>query len=156
MWATDLGAVMAAEELLALAGAGGAALVGAVAQDAWGLAKTGFVRLLGRGDQARENAVTQQLERTRGAVEAAGADGDRVRAQHEALWTGRLEDLLIERPAAAAELEMLVRQVAASVGVRSVGHVVQHVTASGNARQAVLGHGSQVNTFGTAQERADG
>ncbi|MEV4843612.1 hypothetical protein AB0K20_10385 [Micromonospora matsumotoense] len=146
---------MAGNELLALASAGGAALVGAVAQDAWGMVKTGFSRLLGRGDRAREEAVTQQLERTRSAVEAAGADGERVRAQHEALWAGRLEDLLIERPEAAAELQALVREAAAAAGVRSAGHVVQHASASGNAQQAVLGHGSQVNTFGTRHQRAD-
>jgi hypothetical protein len=38
-------------ELLALAGSAGAALVGAVAEDAWTAAKNGFARLLGRGDR---------------------------------------------------------------------------------------------------------
>ncbi|MEV4830527.1 hypothetical protein AB0K25_19655 [Micromonospora sp. NPDC049257] len=99
--------------------------------------------------------MTQQLERTRVAVEAAGPDGERVRAQHEALWAGRLEDLLIERPDAAADLDALVRQVAVASGGRSAGHVVQHVSASDSAQQAVLGHGSQVNTFGPPNQRAD-
>lgn len=137
-------------ELLALAGAGGAALVGAVAKDAWAMTKAGFVRLLGRGDRGREAVVEQQLDRTHSAVVEAGPDTDRVRGQQEALWAGRLEELLIERPAAAGELRALVEQTG------STGHVVQHATASDNAQQAVLGHGHQVNTFGNQPGRADG
>jgi hypothetical protein len=143
-------------ELLALASTGGAALVGAVAKDVWSVTKAGFVRLLGRGDRGREAVVEQQLERTHSAVQEAGPDGDRVRGQQEALWAGRLEELLIERPAVAAELRSLVEQIGAVAGTRSAGHVVQHATASGDAQQAVLGHGHQVNTFGVRQGRADG
>ncbi|GAB1692474.1 hypothetical protein [Krasilnikovia sp. M28-CT-15] len=143
-------------ELLALAGTAGSALVGAVAKDAWEVTKAGFVRLLGRGDRGREAVVEQQLDRTYSAVEGAGAEVDRVRGQQEALWAGRMEELLIERPAAAGELRALMEQLAATSGARSVGHVVQHATASGNAQQANLGHGHQVNTFGTSRGRADG
>lgn len=141
-------------ELLALAGTAASALVGAVAKDAWSAAKKGTARLLGRGDQAREAAVEGQLERTRAAVESAGADSEAVRGRQEAVWAGRLEDLLIERPGAADELRTLVREIGAT-GTRSAGHVVQHATASGNAQQAVLGHGSQTNTF-RSPGRADG
>ncbi len=142
-------------ELLALAGTAASALVGAVAEDAWAAAKAGIARLLGRGDRTREAAVEGQLERTRAEVESAGADGAAVRGRQEAVWAGRLEDLLIERPEAAAELRALVDEIGAVAGSRSAGHVVQHVTASGNAQQAVLGHGTQTNTF-RAPGRVDG
>jgi hypothetical protein len=148
------GAVVEAE-LLTLAGTAASALVGAVAKDAWGAAKSGFARLLGRGDATRAEAVEQQLERTRGAVEAAGADDKTVRDQQQAVWAARLEDLLIERPEAVADLRALVEQIGAAGGTRTAGHVVQQATASGNAQQAVLGHGHQVNTFGAPQGRAD-
>ena len=142
-------------ELLALAGTAASALVGAVAKDAWGGAKSGVARLLGRGDASRAAAVEQQLERTRGAVESAGADEQVVRGQQEAVWAGRLEDLLIERPEAVAELRALIEQIGAAGGTNTAGHVVQQSTASGNAQQAVLGHGHQVNTFGAQQGRPD-
>jgi hypothetical protein len=148
--------IMVTDELLALASAGGAALVGAVAKDAWAAAKGGFARLLGRGDPAREAAVEHQLERTRTALQGAGPEADQVRGQQEAVWAGRLEDLLAENPDAAAELTALVRQITEATGTRSAGHVVQHATASGNAQQAVLGHGHQTNTFGAPPSRADG
>lgn len=139
---------MPAEELLALASAGGAALVGAAAQDAWAIAKRGFAKLFGRGDQARTAAVEERLERTRAALEAAGPDAERTRLEQQAAWVGRLEDLLSDHPEAVDELRALVEQVTALSQARSSGHVVQHATASGDARQAVQGHGSQVNYFG--------
>lgn len=142
-------------ELLALAGTAASALVGAVAKDFWGAAKNGVVRLLGRGDRTREAAVEGQLERTRVELEAAGADGGATRSRQEAVWTGRFEDLLIDRPVAAAELRALVDEISSATGSRSAGHVVQQATASGNAQQAVQGHGSQVNTF-RAPGGADG
>jgi hypothetical protein len=88
-------------------------------------------------------------------VEAAGTDGEAVRARQEAAWAGRFEDLLIELPGAAAELRALVDEVASGARSRSAGHVIQNSTASGNAQQAVQGHGSQVNTF-RAPGGADG
>jgi hypothetical protein len=145
---------MAAEELLALASAGGAALVGAVAKDAWDLAKRGVMRLFGRGDREREAAIEQRLDRTRAAVLAAGPDEERVRLEQQAAWTGRLEDLLTDRPEVADELRTLVQQVEAASGTRTAGHVVQHASATGNAQQAVQGHGSQVNIFGARPGQA--
>jgi hypothetical protein len=141
-------------ELLALAGTAASALVGAVAKDCWTAAKNGVVRLLGRGDRTRQAAVEEQLERTRVELEAAGADAG-AKTRQEAVWTGRFEDLLIDRPVAAAELRALVDEISSATGSRSVGHVVQQATASGNAQQAVQGHGSQVNTF-RAPGGADG
>lgn len=148
---------MVAEELVTLASAGGAALVGAVASDAWSATKSGFVRLLGRGDETRSAVVEQQLERTHTAVEAARAnDDDRVHLQQQAVWASRLEDLLLEHPGASAELRALVQQIEDASGSRSAGHVVQFVTASDQAQQAVLGYGYQVNTFARPQGQENG
>ncbi|MBM0206937.1 hypothetical protein JNW90_30985 [Micromonospora sp. STR1s_5] len=141
---------MLAEALSGLAGAGGAALVGAVASDGWQLAKRGFAQLLGRGDEARTAAVEERLERTRAVVESAGRQDERVRLEQQAAWTARLEDLLVDRPEVAEELRAVVARVAEATGTRSVGHVVQHASAYDQAQQVVQGHGTQTVTFGSA------
>lgn len=141
---------MLVEALVALAAAGGTTLVGAAVTDGWESAKRGFAQLFGRGDEARTAAVEERLERTRVALQAAGPQGDRVRLEHQAAWTARLEDLLADQPQVADELSRLVEQVAAATGARSAGHVVQHAVATDRAQQVVQGHGQQVNTFGAA------
>ncbi|WP_167517382.1 hypothetical protein [Micromonospora orduensis] len=139
---------MLAETLSALAGAGGTALVGAVATDSWQLAKHGFAQLFGRGDQTRAAAVEGRLERTRSVVEAVPQD-ERVRLEQQAAWTARLEDLLSDHPEVAKELQALVEQVTQAAGTRSAGHVIQHGVAYGQAQQVVQGHGQQTNVFGS-------
>ena len=62
---------MLSEALLALAAAGGTALVEAVTTDAWLATKSGFLRLSVLGDRSREAVIEQQLERTRAALKAA-------------------------------------------------------------------------------------
>lgn len=135
---------------MALAAAGGSGLVGAVATDAWAMAKRGFTRMLGRGDEAREEVVGQQLERTRAELAAAGPRVEQVRLTQQAVWTARLEDLLTDQPEAAEQLRVLISQVAEATGPRSAGHVVQHAIAHDQAQQVVQGHGQQTNVFGAA------
>lgn len=146
---------MLAEALAALAGAGGTALVGAVATDGWQLAKRGFAQLFGRGDQSRAAAVEERLERTRAVVEAAGPEVERVLLEQQAAWTARLQDLLSDHPEAAGELRALMGQVAEATGTRSTGHVVQHAVGFDHAQQVVQGHGQQTNVFGAAPARHD-
>lgn len=55
---------MLSEALSGLAAAGGTALVGAVATDAWHSARTGFARLLGRGEPALERVESVRLSRS--------------------------------------------------------------------------------------------
>src|SRR5262245_52061792 len=86
------------EELLALAASGGSALVGAVASDAWRVAKLGVGRLFGRGDADRVAAAEARLERTKAEIEAAGKDAEGVRQRQEVVWTARLSDLLDDHP----------------------------------------------------------
>ncbi|MEV4766035.1 hypothetical protein AB0J89_25765 [Micromonospora chokoriensis] len=140
---------MLAEALGALAGAGGTALVGAVATDGWQLAKHGFGQLFGQGDQSRAAATEERLERTRAAVEAAGPHDERMRLEQQAAWTARLEDLLSDHPEVAAQLHSLLEQVAAAKETHSAGHVVQHALAFDQSQQSVQGHGQQTNVFGS-------
>jgi hypothetical protein len=126
---------MLAETLAALAAAGGTAVVGAVATDAWQATRAGVAWLLGRGDPDRTDAVEQQLERTRVSVVDGSGDVEKLRAA----WTGRLEDLLIERPEAAGQLRELI--------ARAGPAIQQHVVGFDNAQQAVQVQGVQINTF---------
>jgi hypothetical protein len=144
------------EALIALAAAGGAGLVQAAATDAWTVARTGFARLLGRGDRSRETVVEQQLERTRIELQA-GPRSEQVRLAQQAAWAARLEDLLTDRPDLASELQTVLEQVSAAGG-GSVGHVDQRVAGFDQAQQAIQGHGTQIVTFGgvTPPARRDG
>ena len=140
---------MLPEALLALATAAGSGLVGAVMTDAWVGTKQGFTRLLGRGDQSREEVVGQQLERTRAELVAAGPRMEQVRLAQQAVWAARLEDLLTDHPEKADEVRALVEQIA-TAGGGSVGSVTQHVVGFDQAQQAVQGHGTQIVSFGPA------
>ena len=57
---------MALEDaVLSLASLAGQTVVTAAVTDAWGTAKRGFARLLGRGDPARTELAERRLEQTR-------------------------------------------------------------------------------------------
>jgi len=146
---------MLTEALAALAAAGGTAVVTAAATDAWQTAKEGFSRLLGRGDFGRTAVVEQQLEASHAQLEAAEGADVRARTVEQAAWTARLEDLLIERPQAAAELRQLIQQIG-QASVSTVGNVEQRVVGFGQAQQAVQGHGTQSNVFGSRTDGAEG
>ncbi|MFB7180714.1 hypothetical protein ACFCYI_23795 [Streptomyces sp. NPDC056257] len=81
--------------LVALAAAGGAAVVQAAGTDEWNGLRSGVARLLGRGDEAREQAGLARLDQTATellAVEPASAE--RMQLRQEASWQARFEDLL--------------------------------------------------------------
>ncbi|NJP35279.1 hypothetical protein [Micromonospora thermarum] len=133
-------------ELLAAAGS---ALVGAMATDAWGWAKTNFARLFGRSDPARVEAVERRLEGSRAELEGlSGRELVQARSRVAAAWQARLSDLVEDDPDAAVLLEALVKEVAARVPQTTVDSVQQHAVAFDNAQQAVQGQGVQTNTFG--------
>ncbi|MGW6458752.1 hypothetical protein ACWF94_23025 [Streptomyces sp. NPDC055078] len=118
---------MLAETLVALAGVGGTALVGAMATDAWASARAGAVRLFrgdGAGGDGGEDAGDGPA-RTAGQIEGqldgdartvadaaarpdGAADADALRQALAVVWTRRLVLLLEERPAAEPELRELV------------------------------------------------
>src|SRR4051812_19134251 len=144
---------MLTEALTALAAAGGSALVGAVATDAWRTAKAGFSHLLGRGDAGRTAAVERQLEASRAQLEAADGADEQVRLVQQAAWTARLEDLLIEQPHAADALRQLLQQVS-HVGVSTAGHLARGPGGFVPAQPGGQGHGGQRELVGAPAKGA--
>jgi hypothetical protein len=118
---------MLTEALMAVAGAGGTAVLQAAGTDAWTGLRQRVARLLGRGDTQRERAELERLDRTAQALEEADAAGEteRTRLRQEASWQTRFESLLenledSEQQQVAAELQALVaeqREFAARQGV---------------------------------------
>src|SRR5450755_4144506 len=101
-------------ELVQLAQLAGQTVVTAASTDAWGKAKAGLARLLGRGDPGRTRAAEDRLEGMRGQLASApAAELDRVREVEAVRWQARLEDLLEEYPGVAADLEALVSLIRA-------------------------------------------
>ncbi|MFF9405707.1 hypothetical protein ACF1B0_09225 [Streptomyces anandii] len=141
---------MLVEALVALASAGGGAVVQAAGTDAWNGLRDGIARLLGRGDAARERGELERLDRTRAVLEAAdGDEAERVRTAQTAVWRSRLEMLLEELPEAerqqvAEELRALVERAGGAAGGQSVRNDFSNSTFE---KSAVLGSGTQHNTF---------
>ncbi|MET9372262.1 hypothetical protein ABZY00_31100 [Streptomyces griseoflavus] len=141
---------MLTEALMAVAGAGGTAVVQAAGTDAWTCLRQRVARLLGRGDTQRERAELERLDRTAQALEEADATGEteRTRLRQEASWQTRFESLLenledSEQQQIAAELQALVaeqREILARQGV--VGN-----TFNGPAALQVGNHNQQENRF---------
>jgi hypothetical protein len=99
-------------ELAALLAAGATTVVSAAATDAWGLARAGFGRLLGRGDAGRESAEITRLDALAAAVEQAPVEErDDVRQRRRNGWLVRLGDLVEDDPAAVQELHGLVEEL---------------------------------------------
>jgi hypothetical protein len=139
---------MLGEAAAELAATGGAALVTAMVTDGWEGVKARFARLLGRGDAREVEGAAARLEECRAALAVlTGAELQKARAEQEIAWRVRLGDLLERQPDWERELRSLVAEIRARARDSAV-QVEQHVTGSGHAQQAVLGHGTQVNTFG--------
>ena len=141
---------MLTEALMAVAGAGGTAVVQAAGTDAWTGLRQRVARLLGCGDTQRESAELERLDRTAQALEEANATGEteRTRLRQEASWQTRFESLLenledSEQQQVATELQALVAEqqgFAARQGV--VGN-----TFNGPATLQVGNHNQQENRF---------
>ncbi|MEV0181765.1 hypothetical protein AB0I54_21065 [Streptomyces sp. NPDC050625] len=84
--------------LAALAAAGGTAVVQSAGTDAWRAFRSRAARLLSRGDQTRETAELQRLDRSAAALEVASTDdpqaAEHTRIAQEASWQTRFEALL--------------------------------------------------------------
>ncbi|WP_030705776.1 MULTISPECIES: hypothetical protein [unclassified Streptomyces] len=118
---------MLVEGLIAVAAAGGSAVVQAAGTDAWNGIRGGVARLFGRGEPGREQAELERLDQTRSVLEAAGEGegAQRVQIAQVARWQTRLETLLEELPAAeqqlvVAELQALVAQAEAAKPAEAV------------------------------------
>ena len=121
------GGDMLAEALITLAASGGTAVVQAAGTDAWNGLREAVARWFGRGDEAREHAELERLDRT--AIDlgtAAPGEMERVRSRQEAAWQARFEILLesLDEPQrgrlAAALQDLLAQHLPETRGV-SVG-----------------------------------
>ncbi|WP_426800655.1 hypothetical protein [Streptomyces sp. YGL11-2] len=138
------------EALVALATAGGGAVVQAAGTDAWNGLRNGVARLVGRGNAEREQVVLERLDRTRATVEAAGdgEDRERVHVAQAAMWQTRFETLLEEaaepeRERIAAALEALIAQAGTAPEAERVHNDFRQATFHG----PVQGSGTQNNHF---------
>ncbi|PSJ25193.1 hypothetical protein B7P34_29475 [Streptosporangium nondiastaticum] len=118
---------MLSEALVAVAAAGGSAVVQAAGTDAWTGLRERVARWFGRGDEARERVELERLDRTAGVLAAAdsgpgsvrgSSDAARVRDRQEGAWQSRFESLLEglpeeEQELVAEELRALVKEYAA-------------------------------------------
>ncbi|GAA3835008.1 hypothetical protein ACFS5L_19685 [Streptomyces phyllanthi] len=142
---------MLVEGLIAVAAAGGGAIVQAAGTDAWAGIRSGVARILGRGESGRERAELERLDQTRAELESAGdgAGAERVQTVLVTRWQTRLEMLLEqlpeeERQQVAAELQALVQQAHAQAPVQIKNIDFSNATFTGSQ---VLGSGTQNNTI---------
>ncbi len=141
---------MVDEAAMALAGAAGKALVAAMASDAWTSFKRAFARLLAHGEPSQSVAAEEELERQQSKLSAAPvAWRERLAAELESVCQMRFADLLRAEPNSADEVRALVDHVSAAVPTLTWAPVNQEVRGSDQARQAVLGQGTQNNSFGS-------
>ncbi|MFB8090374.1 hypothetical protein [Streptomyces sp. NPDC055992] len=141
---------MLVEGLVAVAAAGGGAVVQAAATDAWNGVRGGLARIFGRGDAGREQAELERLDQTRAVLAAAqeGEEAQRVQIAQVARWQTRLETLLEELPEAeqqqvVAELQALVAQAKAAAPAGTVHNDFSQATFTNSQ---VLGSGSMTVT----------
>ncbi len=137
---------MLVEGLVAVAAAGGGAIVQAAGTDAWTGIRGGFARLLGRGETGREQVELERLDRTRAVLEAAqeGADAELVQTAQVARWQTRLETLLeelaeAERESVVVEVRALVAQAGAAAPAQAVHNDFRGATFTSSQ---VLGSGT--------------
>ncbi|MDX3697722.1 hypothetical protein PV726_47650 [Streptomyces europaeiscabiei] len=113
---------MLSEAMIALAAAGGTAVVQAASTDAWMGFRQRVARWFGRGNPQRESAELERLDQTATALETADAEqAERVRIRQEASWetwfTALLESLDdSQRETAAEELRALLAEHAQAAG----------------------------------------
>ncbi len=105
---------MLAESLVALAGAGGTALVGAMATDAWQTVRAGAARLFTRGGAAGQEVVEARLDRDAELV-ALAPEPERARQGLAQGWQVELEALLTAHPELADELRVFVERTVAAL-----------------------------------------
>ncbi|MFF0561600.1 hypothetical protein [Streptomyces sp. NPDC004266] len=110
---------MLEQALVALASMGGAAVVQAAGTDAGAGLRQALAQWFGRGDERRQQAELERLDRTAAELAVAREDGEataeRAHVGHDAVWRSRIEELLEglredERDGAAEALRGLLRR----------------------------------------------
>ena len=150
---------MLAEAMMALASAGGTAVVGAAGTDAWEGFRQQVARFFARGDHQRESAELERLDQTAAALGAIDTgDAERIRIRHEASWQTRFEALLesldeAEREAVAAQLRGILDEqakasyaVSAQSGGLAAGGNIDIRADSGSIAGGVIHGGASIGT----------
>ncbi|MFG2232273.1 hypothetical protein ACGFNX_20040 [Streptomyces sp. NPDC048723] len=107
---------MLAETLLALAAAGGSAVVQAAGTDAWTGFRQAVARWFGQGDAQREQTELERLDHTAAALQTTDqGPAEPARIRQEASWEARIEAMLedldeAERNRAADQLRALLAE----------------------------------------------
>lgn len=118
---------MIGAELAALAAAGGTAVVSAAGTDAWGALRQAVARWFGHGDDGREQAELERLDRTAAALQGEVPGGlERVWNHEVSFWQTRFEAALesldaAERLRIAAALRDLLAEHSPAGGGVSAG-----------------------------------
>jgi hypothetical protein len=97
------------EELAALAAAGAATVVTAMATDAWNVIREAVAGLFHRLEDRRRAAIEERLDGNAALVEQAD-DPDRARTALRGMWTLELVALLREDPDCREELARLIAE----------------------------------------------
>lgn len=127
-------------ELATLAGAGGMALVGAMATDAWQATRLGVARLFSCSGPARQAAIEGQLD-GHAALVAHAEDPDEVRQSLAAVWRLELAGLLSQHPEVQDELRNLVAQIRQMLPAPQQTWVQTNI-ARDQATQNIVQHGN--------------
>jgi hypothetical protein len=142
---------MLTEAMVAVAAAGGAAVVQAAGTDAWQGLRQRVAALLGRGEPQLEQAELDRLDRTAATLaQPAGQDTGPAGVEQATVWQARFEALLesLDEPAraqAAAELQALIKEIGGTAG----GGSVSGNTFFGPTAFQTGDHNRQDNRFGT-------
>ncbi|MFB7374095.1 hypothetical protein ACFC0D_30065 [Streptomyces sp. NPDC056222] len=140
---------MLVETLVALAAAGGTAVVQAAGTDAWNGLQRAVARWFGRGDTQREQAERDRLDQTAAALQATDpAELQQARIRQQASWQTRIEAMLesldeADRSQAADQLRALLtdhtRQGGVTGGQAAAHNVSVHAQDNSIAAQAIQG-----------------
>jgi len=128
------------EELTTLASAGGAALVGAMATDAWQTARAGIARLVGHEASAQRATIEAQLDGHADLV-ARAADPEQARESLVPLWQLELQELLRHHPEMADGLRALLARVQAELPAAQQRWVQTNISRD-QATQYIVQHGT--------------
>ncbi|MEV1059454.1 hypothetical protein AB0I92_19550 [Micromonospora chalcea] len=133
-------------DISGLAAAGASAIIGAMATDAWKVAKQGFARIFSRSQPQALDAVAAELEQSREDVLAADDETQGgVLSSQEDQWKARLRMLLITDPTAVGELQKVLDAVAVSSVDGRSGNVTLKAEARDFGRVYQQGSGIQFN-----------
>jgi hypothetical protein len=135
---------MLSEALTALGTAGGTAVVGAMATDAWKTTRDHVVRLFARGGADRQDAIEAALNEDAGIVtDSDEAEREQVRRELLPVWQRRIVRLLDQYPDIATELQDLITQIHAVLPPGQQAWVQHNTATEGGTVIAHQGTGSQ-------------